>query len=405
MRVRRTALALAGIVFLCPHVAGAQSVLTLADVLARARDQAPQIVSARLAVAEARGRLAGASLRLPSNPDVDVSVGNRDARDGRSTDLQIGAAQSLEPPARRTARVAGATAQVDQATALADETIRDVLREASVSFYQAVYGAERIRLLTSTEELADRVFQSADRRYRAGDIPVLDVNVARSSLGRARAARRAGEAELEAALGALRSVLRLDGPISVQGTLAVADPAPAAMLLESAQQRPELRRLEAAVREAEADVSLGRSLGRPEYGVGVRYEREGDDRIVLGGITIALPLFSKGQELRAVGTARAARLRSELEAARAQTRIQLQTALEVQARRAAAARALETDALPGLDENEALTARSFDVGQIGLADVLLIRREILETRSEYLSALLEAALARVAVDDAAAVLR
>ena len=66
---------------------------------------------------------------------------------------------------------------------------------------------------------------------------------------------------------------------------------------------------------------------------------------------------------------------------------------------------LEAEALPGLDENDALTTRSFDVGQIGLPDVLLIRREMLDTRSQYLSALLEAALARVAVDAAAAVLR
>ncbi len=404
MRVGRVALALAGTV-LCPYVARAQTVLTLADVLARARDQAPQIVSARLALGEARGRLAGASLRLPSNPEVDVSVGSRDTTGRRSTDLQVGATQSLEPPGRRTARVAGATAQLDQAAASTDETIREVLREASIRFYQALYATERMRLLASSETLADGVFQSADRRYRAGDIAVLEVNVARSSLGRARAARRAGEAELEAALGALRSLLGVEGPVSVQGTLAAADPPSAAALLESAQQRPELRRLEAAVREAEADVSLGRSFSRPAYGVGVRYEREGDDRIVLGGVTVTLPLFSRGQELRAVGSARAARLRSELEAARTRIRIQLQTALDVQARRVAAARALETDALPGLDENDTLTARSFDVGQIGLADVLLIRREMLDTRAEYLSALLEAALARVAVDDAAAVLR
>ena len=66
---------------------------------------------------------------------------------------------------------------------------------------------------------------------------------------------------------------------------------------------------------------------------------------------------------------------------------------------------LETEALPGLDENDALTTRSFDVGQIGLPDVLLIRREMLDTRFQYLSALLEAALARVDVDAAAAVLR
>lgn len=83
---------------------------------------------------------------------------------------------SLRPPfrRRRTARVARATAQVDQATASAGEAIRDVLREASVSLYQALYDAERIRLLTSAEELAYRVFRSADRRYRSGDLPVIE---------------------------------------------------------------------------------------------------------------------------------------------------------------------------------------------------------------------------------------
>jgi outer membrane protein TolC len=98
-------------------------------------------------------------------------------------------------------------------------------------------------------------------------------------------------------------------------------------------------------------------------------------------------------------------LRFDLEAARARMRIELQTALAAHQHRVAAARLLEAEVLPGLDENAALTTRSFDVGQIGLPDVLLIRRELLETRSQYLSALLEAALARVAVDATAGVLR
>ena len=66
---------------------------------------------------------------------------------------------------------------------------------------------------------------------------------------------------------------------------------------------------------------------------------------------------------------------------------------------------LETDAIPGLDENEQLTTRSFEVGQLGLPGLLLIRREILDTRSQYLDALLEAALARIELDASAAILR
>ena len=157
--------------------------------------------------------------------------------------------------------------------------------------------------------------------------------------------------------------------------------------------------------DAEADTSLGKTQGRPNYGVSVRYRREEGDHIVLGGITFTLPVFSKGQELVAVGTARSTRLSAELEAARSRVRIELQTALTSYERRAAAARVLAAEALPGLDENEALTTRSFEVGQIGMPDVLLIRREILETRSQYLFTLLEAALARIAVDATAAVLR
>jgi cobalt-zinc-cadmium efflux system outer membrane protein len=396
---------LAGVVLLGPDVVSAQTVLTLADVLAKAREQAPQIVSARLALAEARGRVTGASIRQQANPEIDVNVGNRRANGLRTTDLEFGAVQMFEPSGRRAARLAAATAQLDEATASADETTRGVLREAASWFYQAVYASERIRLLTASEVLAKAIHDTADRRYRAGDIAVLDVNLARAALARARSDREGGEAELAAALGGLRALLRLDDLIAVQGTLTTGDPPDAAALARSAERRPDIRALEAAVRDAEADISLGKTQAKPNYGVGVRYQREEGDHIVLGGITFTLPVFSKGQELVAVGSARSTRLRAELEAARSRVRIELQTALTSYERRAAAARVLAAEALPGLDENEALTTRSFEVGQIGMPDVLLIRREILETRSQYLFALLEAALARIAVDATAAVLR
>jgi cobalt-zinc-cadmium efflux system outer membrane protein len=150
---------------------------------------------------------------------------------------------------------------------------------------------------------------------------------------------------------------------------------------------------------------LGQSFSTPEYGVGVRYSREEGDHIVLGSMTVTLPMFSKGQEQRAVGTARAARLRSELEAATFRVRTEVRASFDAYNRRLSAVRVLESDAIPGLDENERLTTRSFDVGQLGLPELLLIRREILDTRFQYLDALLEAALARIDLDASAAILR
>jgi len=379
--------------------------MTLAEVLARAREQAPQIVSARLAMEEARGRLLGASVRFQTNPEIDAAVGNRNGPETRFTDFELGLGQSFEPRARRSARIAGANAAIAQSSANIDEVTRTVLRLAASAYYRAVHANERIRLLTATHELAVRVYATADRRFKAGDIAVLDVNIARTSLARVRAEREGAEASKVLALGELRQLLRLENDVGVDGSLARPGDTDLNAVLQTASQRPELRGLEAAIAEAEAELRLGLSFSKPQYGVGVRYSREEGDQIVFGGMTVTLPLFSKGQEQRAVGSARAARLRAALDAARTRVRQEVRAAFDAYNRRLAAVRVLEAEAIPGLDENEQLTTRSFEVGQLGLPELLLIRREFQDTRSQYLDALLEATLARIELDASAAILR
>lgn len=404
MRVACTALALASVLSICPP-ARAQTPLTLTEALARARQQSPRLVSARLAVDEARARLPAASLRLQSNPELDAGLGSRQGSGVRSTDIDIGVLQMFEPGGRRQARVDAVTAQVDQARAGADAAAREVLRDTAASFHRALYFTERIRLFTASEALASSIFTTADRRFRAGDIAVLDVNLARATLARARADRLAAEADLAQSLGELRALTGLDGDIAPQGKLAPPQPVDAATLASGLETRPELRELDAAIRAADREAALARSFGQPDYGVGFRYAREEDKNIFFGGVTLTLPLFAKGQEQLGTSAARASRLRAELDIARNRIRHELRVAVTVFEHRAAAVRALETDALPGLDDNEALSTRSFEVGQIGLADLLLIRREILDTRFQYLSTLLDATLARIEVDAAAMVLQ
>lgn len=406
MRIGSRAVAVWAAVCLQTGIAGAQSrTLTLAEVLARAREQAPQIVSARLALEEIRGRLVGASLRFQANPEIEAGVGNRQGADRRFTDFEIGVGQTFEPGSRRSARIAGANAAMTQGSADVEETTRIVLGSAAAAYYRALHAHERIRVLNATQELAAGVYSVADRRFRAGDIAVLDVNIARASLARVRAEREGAEAARTLALGALKQLLRLEGDIVVEGRLAPAGEADLNVVLQAASQRPELRALEAGVQHAEAELRLGRAFAKPDYGIGVRYSREEGDQIVLGGLTLTLPVFSRGQELRAVGAARAARLRAGLDAARARVQMEVRSHFEAYNRRLAAVRVLETEAIPGLDENETLTTRSFEVGQLGLPELLFIRREILDTRSQYLDALLEAALARIDLDASAAILR
>lgn len=66
---------------------------------------------------------------------------------------------------------------------------------------------------------------------------------------------------------------------------------------------------------------------------------------------------------------------------------------------------LQRNALPGLDDSQSLAQRSFDAGQVGLAELVLIRRDIIATRTEYADRLLDAALAGVDLEAAAGVLK
>jgi cobalt-zinc-cadmium efflux system outer membrane protein len=91
MRMGTKTVAVCALVSLNAAVTAAQSrPLTLAEVLARAREQAPEIISARLALDEARGRPLGASLKLQSNPDIEAAVGNRTGPDTRFSDFELG---------------------------------------------------------------------------------------------------------------------------------------------------------------------------------------------------------------------------------------------------------------------------------------------------------------------------
>jgi cobalt-zinc-cadmium efflux system outer membrane protein len=397
-------------VFVClvQSNAGAQSIsLSLEEALARAREQAPAVLIARARIEEARGRLIGARVRFRDNPTIDVGSGPRNTEAATLTDLDVGFAQLFETGGQRAARIAGAEAGIARETAAAGDARRLALRAVGLAMLGTLYAQERIELLRGAEAVAADVRTVAARRYAAGDIAVLDVNVAKIALARARAARLAAEGERTVFAGELQRLLGLPpgSPVVAVGSLRLQRRPELAGLLAAVTNRPDLRAMEADIRDAEADIRLGRATTRPDVGLGARMKREEGHRAVLGELTFTLPLFNLGQGLRATGTARASRLRLELETTRASIESEVRSRYAAFAAREAALTAFEQDAMPGMDENDALARRSFEVGQISLPELLLVRRELVETRLEYLNRQLEVAEAGIEQDAAAGVLQ
>ena len=68
-------------------------------------------------------------------------------------------------------------------------------------------------------ELADNVLQIADRRFRAGDVAILDVNIARAAAARIKAERQGVIAERAITIGELKELLQLEDDITPQGDM------------------------------------------------------------------------------------------------------------------------------------------------------------------------------------------
>jgi outer membrane protein, heavy metal efflux system len=381
--------------------------LTLDQALQRARTRAPLILAAQDRIEEARGRLLGAKVLLRDNPVLEFSGGPRYTPGSDLLDAEVGLSQSFELGGRRKSRTAAAQADVERETATSRNVVRELLRDVATAFWQSAAAGERVRVAQNAEAVANEFLQNMQRRFDTGDVPVLEVNVARNAAARTRAEVRASEAEQTRALGDLRILLgmRWDEPLSVEAALATPNQYDLDQLTAEALKRPDLDAISAELRQAEAEIQLGRGFTWPDLGLGFRYGRDEGDKVAKGSLTFSLPVFSRGQELRATGTARATRLKRELEATRIAIANEVKTAFEVQQRKVEAADELQRNAVQALDENESLARRSFDEGEINVLDLLVIRRDAFETRLIYLNQLLEAKLAAVDLEARAGVLK
>jgi len=211
--------------------------------------------------------------------------------------------------------------------------------------------------------------------------------VARIGLARALAEVAQAEGAQVAALAQLRQLLGLPPAETVQARGALLDLGASPLAQESASPPPALALLEAQLQEAQAAGRAARAEALPDVTLGVEYERESEEQILKGALSIPLPLFQRGSGARTTSSARLRRLESALQAARAAQAIALEAARLQHQKALAASQVLETQALPLLEDSLSLAAKSYAAGELGLSELLLVRRDALETLATLLGVL------------------
>jgi len=380
--------------------------LTIEQAITIARETSPHVLAARARVAEARGRLATASLRLRGNPVLSGGAGRRTVDGEDFTDFNVDVMQGLGIAGQRRARIESAEAETMRETAEAEETARRQMRDVAVAFLRGLHARARLSLLEESAAVAERMAASAERRLQAGDVAALDANLTAAALARARSEVLSARADLTDVMGTLSALLGLQAgePLTLAGDLSRTPRNEPATPAAQAAKRPDAVALAAAIAQVEADARVARTARRPEVDVGAGYERAEEADIVGAALSISLPFLDRGQGQAAEADARATRRVMERAALLRAAETEIATAQESYRQRHEAAMAIEAT-LPGVVESEHLATRSYETGQISLVDLLIMRGGLQETRRAHLDKLLEAAIAAIALEAAAGVLR
>ncbi len=381
----------------------AAPLITLADAMRVAFERNPELRAHLAEVDEARARLVTART-YPFNPEISFDAGHRRAGGGSSTDSSVELSQEIELGGQTSRRAAAARVEVEASEERLRHATQILAAHVELAFADALRATETAAVDEADLDLAESSLGVSRRRLEAGAATDLEVNLARAA--QARAASRLQQSRAAAAvatylLAEAMGVSPDDAPSPTPSEPDLSrEPVSLSDLLALARERrADLAAFRALVRAADARIALARSERIPNLRVGLFHAREGGDETIDGGsVGIALPLFNRSRG--AVAEATAGRVRAGAESESAERSVERDVAESWATYRAAreiVAR-LGGDLVGSLEESLELLRKSNDAGKIGIAEVLLFRRELLDGRRDYVSARADAWRARILLD-------
>ena len=302
-----------GVLLLAPWAAQADAAgspgLTPADSALAGFVQAvveanPRVKAARAAL-EASNAYRDAASRPLYNPELSLEAENSDT-DTRA----LGISQTLDWGGKRSARTAVAESDrlVAEAEYLAARWNVTVELLNGLALYQT--GIERNRLAGAREQLTEDFAALAQRRFDAGDLTEVDLDLARLSATDARIQKATAAAALSEARQAVRNLTPQSPaaewpalPTSLPGIPPGAEPQSLVLVL------PEVLAARRQAESADAVVELRRRERRPDATLSLAGGEEDGETLI--GLSLTVPFFVRNRFSHEVTAALAERSRAQ----------------------------------------------------------------------------------------------
>lgn len=387
---------------------------TINEIVALAQNQSAELTAlekeaeAKQALAVQSGALANPTLELQgSTGSLSGSPDERSASIGINQEIPLNGKLRLR-------REAGQR-EAEAAQRQRDNAARLLREEVSVLAFDLALADKRRELAADLVGLNRDLVTIAEERFKVGDIPELDLNLAKVEL--ARAESRLIETERDGLPLRIRisSLTGLDGAsfeLSDDLATPVVSQTSQELLKQALASRPDLQALALERGKAETETRLAEveALPNPTVGFFAQRQRSSTELGDLSSISsntqlgvrlsMPIPIFDRNQGGRA-----AARSRLEATASR-RLALERTVTAEVEAacsRLSASARILalfKQGIIPQLTENLKLTQEAYRLGEIGMLAVIEEQKKFFEVNDGYLAALHGRSVAFVKLESA-----
>lgn len=375
-----------------------------------ARQNNPELLATRQEAEIARGHLVKAEYWNQFNPEIEGGAGQR-RFDGGGTDSQPLGSVSLEieVAGQRGTRIEEAQRNLARVNAEIADAERLVLTQVKEAFYRVLYLDRRLELFRRVEELNRRLRDASGERFRSGEVPKLEANLAVVRYSQSRKDTLAAERDHRNARREIERLLGRDptGTVELSGDF-TARPIKISVdsLLETAlQERPDLHARDAEIQRVDAETTLTKRLIVPNPTIRGLYDEEAEslgsrDRIIGGAVSIPLPVFDRRQaELTSL-----AGKRTKAAYSRSATALAIQAEVRDAARSyeaaAEAVQVFEAEAVGLVAESFRFIETAYREGKIDLLQLVVVQNDLVSAQVSYLDSLWDYWLARTALERA-----
>ena len=357
---------------------------------------------------------------LLPNPVLELE-GSTGALTGSSAEnsLSLGVSQEFLLAGKRGKRIAVAERELDMYRWQLADRERLLCGEVKTAFYDFILAQQRVTLSDRSIALNRQLLDVTKERLTAGDIPELEMNLAKVELARGEVTRIDVEKMFNQNQAKLWMLMGL--PSGESHSIAGSFETKIVMtknLVDLKQlargKRTDLKALEAEKNKTESEVVLARAEGVPNLMAGLAVMRdttamevggvEGKDTAYTIGLKLSmpLPLFDRNQAGVQEARAKMSSAENRLTATAWNVEREVETAYTSLLNAEKVLSLYKTNIIPQLEENLTLTQEAYRLGEVGILTVIQEQKKFFEVSDGYLTALHDRQAALVRLESAVA---